>query len=459
MFTNKKKIGMTLLSATLAAALAGCGSSNNNGNSPSGSSDASASTSPGTSPSSSSGASSSGGSATDKFTLRIAMASPGDELIKVWQQIADQYQSQHPNVKVEYTFQDDDTYQTIGLPNLLSGKNAPDLYFEWAGQRLSTRVQDGFAADITDDLASSGLKDMFTDGDFKGMVFDGKTYMIPTNGDVSNVIWYNKKIFSDLNLQPPTTWDEFLAACAKIKEAGITPIVAGNKDLWPAGNWIGHLISRVVGEQAYSDALQLKQPFDSPDFVTAYGYVKQLWDNKYINDSVNALADNEGDVLFFNGKGAMHPIGSWLVSSAAEEAPDLDMGYFNLPAMPGGKGDQGSVIGVLNGMVVNAKSEHKQDAIDFMKLYSSESSSKLLAAAGSVPIAKGGLDPDTTNPLSLSLDEMMKNSSTLVSPPDTGYSVEVANALNTATSQVLGGAKSPEDALAQLDKTIAPLKK
>lgn len=421
-----KKMGLMLSSVMLAGGLTACGNNSDGG---------------------------------DQITLRIAMGSPGEGLVKAWEQIGKNYEAQHPNVKVEYTFQDDDLYQTIGLPNLLNGKKAPDLYFEWAGQRLQTRVNDGFAADITQLLQDSGLKDMIDEGNFKGMAFDGKTYMIPTAGDVSNVMWYNKQIFDDLGLKPPTTWDEFLQTCEKLKAANMTPIVAGNKDLWVAGNWIGHLISRVVGEQAYSDALQLKQPFNTPDFAKAYGYVQQLWDNHYMNDSVNSIADNEADVAFFNGQGAMHPIGSWLVSSQVEQAPELQLGYFNLPAMPEGKGDQSSVIGVLNGFVVNKHSEHQDVAVDFMKLYSSPESSKLLSEAGAVPIAKGGVDPAQTNPLSLSLTDMMQRSTMLVSPPDTGYSIEVANALNLATSQVLGGAKSPEQALQQLDTTVAPLKK
>lgn len=400
-----------------------------------------------------------GGSKDGSGTLRIAMPSPGEALIKVWEDIGKQFESEHKNVKVEFNFQDDDTYQTVGLPNLLSGKNAPDLYFEWAGERLKTRVNDGFALDVTDMLKSAGLRDQFTDGSFNGMIVDGKTYMIPTAGDVTNVIFYNKQIFGDLGLQPPTTWDQFLDVCEKLKAAGITPIVAGNKDLWPAGNWIGHLISRVVGEQAYSDALQLKIPFQSPDFVTAYGYVKTLWDNGYINDSVNAIADNEGDMLFFNGKAGMHPIGSWLVPTALEEAPDFQMDYFNLSSIAGGKGDQNSVIGVLNGMVVNAKSKLADEAIDFMKIYSTSESSKKLTEAGAVPMTKDGVDKQATDPLSLRLHEMMQNAPVIVSPPDTGYAIEIANALNTATSQVLGGAKSPEDALKELDATIAPLKK
>lgn len=391
-------------------------------------------------------------------TLRIAMGSPGEGLIKVWEEIGKEFESQHAGISVEFSFQDDDTYQTIGLPNLLSGKNAPDLYFEWAGQRLKNRVTDGYAADITEQLQTSGLKNMFAEGTFNGMVIDGKTYMIPTAGDVTNVIFYDKKVFSDLGLQPPATWEEFLAVCEKIKQAGMTPLVIGNSDLWTAGNWIAHIISRVVGEDAYSEALQLKQPFNSPDFVKAYGYVQELWDKGYINDNITAVSDSEADMLFLNGSGAMHPIGSWLVPTAVKETPDLKLGYFNTPAMPDGKGNQESVIGVLNGMVVNKNSKLIDEAVEFMKLYSSAESSKKLSDAGAVPITKDGIDKTTTLPLSLELNDLMENAPVLVSPPDTGYSIEVANALNMATSEVIGGAKSPEDALAELETTISPLK-
>ncbi len=390
--------------------------------------------------------------------LRIAMGSPGEALIKVWEGIADEFESQHPGMRVEFTYQDDDTYQTIGLPNLLGGKTPPDLYFEWAGERLNTRIKDGFAADITEQLQQSGLGEMFEEGSFNGMKVDGKTYMVPTAGDVTNVIFYNKTIFDSLQLSAPTTWEEFLNVAETVKNAGITPITIGNLDLWTAGNWVGHIISRVVGEQAYSDALQLEQPFLTDDFIKAYSLVQNLWDKGYVNNNVNAIADNESDMLFLTGKAAMHPIGSWLVSEAAAQAPNLELGYFNTPPIAGGKGNQESVIGVLNGMVVNKKSALINEAIDFMKLYSSDASSAKLSAAGAVPMTKTGLDRNNTSPISVSLNDLMQDAPVVVSPPDTGYSIEVANALNMATSQVIGGAKTPEEALKELEKTIAPLK-
>ena len=83
------------------------------------------------------------GSGSDDNVLRIAMGSPGEAQIRVWNAVADQFMKDNPDTKVEINFQDDDLYQTIGLPNLLNGRNAPDIYFEWAGSRLETRYADG----------------------------------------------------------------------------------------------------------------------------------------------------------------------------------------------------------------------------------------------------------------------------------------------------------------------------
>ncbi|BBH21925.1 hypothetical protein Back11_32700 [Paenibacillus baekrokdamisoli] len=394
----------------------------------------------------------------EKFTIRLADGSPGDEVLKVWNQVKDMYEKQHPNVTVEFVLQDPQLYQTMGLPSLLNGENAPDIYFEWAGDRLKTRVNDGFAADLTSALEQDGLKGKFAEGNFVGMVYDGKKYMIPTDSQVTNVIWYNKKIFSEVGIQqPPATWDEFMADCAKIKAAKYIPITTGNKDLWTAGNWNAHLISRVVGEQAYADAMQMKVPFNTPEFAKAMSYMKQIWDNQYINESVNGINDDEGAALFFNGKAAMYPSGGWFISGAKDHAPDMDYDYFNMPNMPEGKGDQGSVIGVLEGYVVNKNSKHIQAAVDYLKLLESPEVVSLLSKAGSSMIAPGA-EPET-NPVSLKLKSMMESTKTVVSPPDTGYNLEVADALNSATAEVLGGVSTPEKALEKLDTKIAPLKK
>jgi raffinose/stachyose/melibiose transport system substrate-binding protein len=394
------------------------------------------------------------GQAEDDGVLRIAMGSPGEAQIAVWDDVAAQYMAANPDTKVEINYQDDDLYQTIGLPGLLAGRNAPDIYFEWTGARLAQRQQDGYVADITEAFKSGPLAGLFDDATLGAYTVDGKTIMVPYSADVTNVIWYNKALLADAGVQPPTTWDELLAACTALQAKGVIPITTGNKDLWPAGNWFGHLASRVVGEQVYSDTLGGSGKFSTPEWEKAFGYIKELADAKCVNDSANAIDDNAGAQLFFQGKAAMHPIGSWLVSWAIDEAPDLDFDYVNLPAMPDGAGNQDSVIGVATGYVINEKSAKQDKALEFMALLNSDENVQKLIEAEVTPLAKSASAGAEIDTRSAELTTLLNEAPAIVLPPDTGYELKTADALYAGIAAVLGGQSTPADALAEIDRKL-----
>jgi len=396
----------------------------------------------------------SSGGAENDHVLRIAMGSPGEAQIRVWDDVAKQYMTAHPETKVEMNYMDDDLYETIGLQNLLAGKNAPDVYFEWTGERLAQRDKDGFAADISDAFKSGPLAGIFDEATLSQYTLDGKTRMVPYSSDVTNVLWYNKQLLADAGVQPPKTWDELLAACDALSAKKIIPITSGNKDLWPAGNWLGHMASRVVGEDVYAATLSGTGKFSTPEWEQAFGYIKELADHKCVNDSANAIDDNEGAQLFFQGKAAMHPIGSWLVSWAIDEAPKLDFDYVNLPAMPGGKGNQDSVIGVATGYVVNAKSPKQQEALDFMALLNNEANVKALLDAEVTPLAKSASAGEDVDSRSAALTNLLNTAPVIVLPPDTGYKIETADALYAGIAAVLGGQSTPTEALAEIDRKL-----
>jgi raffinose/stachyose/melibiose transport system substrate-binding protein len=393
--------------------------------------------------------------AENDHVLRIAMGSPGEAQIRVWDDVAKQYMAAHPETKVEINYQQDDLYETIGLQNLLAGRNAPDIYFEWTGERLRQRQKDGYVADITEQFTTGPLKGIFSDDTLKGYSLDGKTVMVPYSADVTNVMWYNKALLTQAGVQPPKTWEELVAACATLNQAGTIPITTGNKDLWPAGNWFGHLASRVVGEDVYAQTLSGTGKFATPEWETAFGYIKQLADAKCVNDSANAIDDNAGAQLFFQGKAAMHPIGSWLVSWALDEAPDLDFDYVNLPAMPAGsKGDQGSVIGVATGYIFNAKSPKLKEAGEFMALLNSAENVQALSEAEVTPLAMSASEGQEIDNRSASLSSLLNNAPAVVLPPDTGYDLKTADAFYAGVAAVLGGQATPADALKEIDRKL-----
>lgn len=392
-----------------------------------------------------------GGGGGDDQTLRIAMGSPGEAQIRVWEAAGAEFEKTHEGWTVEFNFMDDDQYQTIGLPNLLAGRNAPDIYFEWVGSRLETRYADGFAADLTE-AVQGPLGDLFDAEAFGPGTVDGKVVMVPHIADVTNVLWYNTEIFDAHGLTPPTSWDELLTICDTLSAEGIAPIASGNKDLWAAGNWLGHVTSRVVGEDVYDSALKGESSFDTPEWIAAFEKVEELADHNCVNESINAVDDNEGAQLFFQGQAAMHAIGSWLVSWAIDEAPDLSFDFVNWPEMDGA-GDQGSVIGVVTGYVVNAKSDeaHQEAAIEFLTLLNSDAVVDDFIAAEAVPMALSAGDNAEIDERTLRLNNLLSESGVVINPPDTGYDLGTAEAFYSALAAVIGGQSSPEDAV----KTLA----
>jgi raffinose/stachyose/melibiose transport system substrate-binding protein len=386
--------------------------------------------------------------------LRIAMGSPGEAQIRVWDDVAKQFEAANPGTTVELNYQDDDLYQTIGLQNLLNGRNAPDIYFEWTGNRLAQRVKDGFAADISSKFDSGPLAGLFDDTTLDEYKIDDKIVMVPYSADVTNVLWYNKQILADAGVQPPTSWEELLAVCDTLNAAGVTPIASGNKDLWAAGNWLSHMASRVVGEDAYVSTLGGTGKFATPEWEKAFGYITELADHKCVNESANSIDDNEGAQLFFQGKAAMHPIGSWLVSWAIDEAPDLDFDYVNLPAMPDGAGNQDSVIGVQTGYVINAKSAKVDKAAEFMAMLNSDENVQKLIEAEVTPLTKSASAGQDIDSRSANLTALLNDAPAIVLPPDTGYDLEMADALYAAEAAVLGGQQTAAEALAGIDKKI-----
>ena len=57
-------------------------------------------------------------------------------------------------------------------------------------------------------------------------------YGAPITGSTGGGILYNRKVYEKLGLQVPKTWAEFMANNAKIKAAGIDPVIQTYQDTW-----------------------------------------------------------------------------------------------------------------------------------------------------------------------------------------------------------------------------------
>ena len=86
----------------------------------------------------------------------------------------------------------------------------------------------------------------------------------------------------------PATWTDFLAACDKLKAAGITPLAVGSKNQWPAQYWFDYLVSRTAGPDYRTQLMAGKADYTDPQVAKALSMWKDLIDKGYFVKNANA---------------------------------------------------------------------------------------------------------------------------------------------------------------------------
>jgi len=206
---------------------------------------------------------------------------------------------------------------------------APELFVWWSTFRARELVEHGFVTDLTalwdkyaDDYAPE-IREAFT--------VNGRVYGFPYVVEYWPV-WYNKRIFKRLGLKAPTTWNEFIAVCERLKKAKVTPILCSLQNNWPAFIWFEEMI---IGEDPdlYQDLCLGRVKYTDPRVVKACMVWKEMIDKGYFTDpSVNMLT-NAG-YLWNNEVYGMALCGSWYYSNvlAAQGVDERDIGWFILPS-------------------------------------------------------------------------------------------------------------------------------
>ncbi|WP_276353033.1 ABC transporter substrate-binding protein [Cohnella caldifontis] len=269
-------------------------------------------------------------------------------------------------------------------------KEAADIFKWWNGYQMKELVDAGYLADMTNEW-----KEMVADGVDPAvastLTFDGKTYGIPA-GIHYWVMFYNKKIFDENNLQPPKTWDEFININETLKSKGITPIGTTSVDVWNGFIWFEEFMIRthpdvyrklVVGEAKYTD----------PEVVEAMKLWQSFYDKGYFDKPTDF--QKESAPAFAKGQFAMYLMGSWYSDyfKGAGMEPGKDFGAFVLPSVTPEAGNV--VISEVTPFLVSQNAKNKDNAVKaLVALTKKEANEKMLSLYGGVPIRKDVESPD-----------------------------------------------------------------
>ena len=151
-----------------------------------------------------------------------------------------EYKKVKPNVTVNVVPQSADTLISA-FQTAAASKSGPDIASQWATGPVLSFVWSDSVAPISDLVPADEMSHWLNTNE---NTYDGKVWAMPQYL-LGIGLAYNKELFAKAGVTPPTgdrwTWDEFVAASAKLKAAGITPFVGGDKNGYLGAWWFANV--------------------------------------------------------------------------------------------------------------------------------------------------------------------------------------------------------------------------
>jgi raffinose/stachyose/melibiose transport system substrate-binding protein len=371
-----------------------------------------------------------------------------DPGLSLWEDIAAEFEAEHPNVSIDITVYENEAFKTAIEPRLQAG-DPPDLFQSWGGGELSEQVDAGLVRDITDDVEP--WLNTLNEAAVTMYQVDDAQYGIPF--DLGMVgFWYNKDLFAQAGIdEPPATWDELLDDVQALKEAGITPIALGEGDKWPGMFWWAYLALRNGGPDALIEAGE-DGTFDSEPFVEAGERLEELIELEPFQDGhMAAVWDGAGGqaATIATEGAAFHLMGQWAPGTQNANSPDGEglgdkLGWFPFPAVDGGEGDPTDGFGGGNGFAVGA--DAPPEAIEFLEYITSRDVADRWGESNSgiLPVTIGS-EASITDPSLQDILEARADAQYVQLYLDQAYDPELGAAINDAVEQLYAGQASAED--------------
>ena len=389
------------------------------------------------------------GTAWADTTLKWLHIEVNPNQVKIWEEVARDFEAKNPGVKIEMQFLENEAYKAKA-PTLLQSKDRPHIIYSWAGGVLKAQVEAGVLEDITAQVTP--YKDQLSAAAVKAFTVDGKIYGLPHT--VSQVgFMYNKELFAKAGVDGSkiATWDDLLGAVKKLKDANITPIVVGGADKWPLHFFWTHLAVRLGGKAGFDAAMKGENGgFEGDVFQKSGEHFKQLVDLQPFQQGFLGYKNPQAVGAFGDGKGAMIlAISSFYHTQralAADKAglSDDKVGWFNFPVVPGGKGEASDTLGGVNGWLVTKGAP--KEAAEFVKFFISDAVQKRLAQGNFLIPTFKGAEAGLGSPFMRNIAQNIAASKYHQNFYDQDLGPSVGRVVNDATAELAGGTMTPKQA-------------
>ena len=309
---------------------------------------------------------------TDDKTITVSVQS-GVGVQEQWEAVAKAYEKLHPDVTIDGDLKAADGYDQWVQTAFTTEDPKADI----VNINLAGNTKTGKSINYSDYIDNDSP---YSDGTW-GEQFDvSKQRKTGATGafdalslESVQVLWlYNKDIFEKVGVEPPTTWDELVNVCQKLKDAGYQPIaMPGNYDSFYSGTmgWLSQIYADQTTRSMVNENRAQEGDWDfDPDIDGSWTYdptdpwnddsdkvtqnpsrafanikngvyrgdtdgMKAVWTNfakvfpAYVGGDAFFGTDADGaKTLFYQGKAAMMVNGAWGVIDFMNDMKALDSG-------------------------------------------------------------------------------------------------------------------------------------
>ena len=283
------------------------------------------------------------------------------------------------------------TQYNATLRTQLDEKIGPDLFYSRSFSTGAELSENGFNVIVND---VPGVKENFTESALAAFTdANGNIFAVPLAA-VSHFVYYNKAIFAENNIEIPATFEDFLAVCQQLKDAGIQPLSNGIAANWDILECVlcGMIPNYITAEErlAYESG---EKKMNDETWVKIYSDFAKLV--PFFPEAFASIDNDNANVMFGLGQSAMLIDGSWSYGTLAGDDYDIEVGFFPIPAPAGNAA--GFSLHPDFGIAGNADSAHPEEVKAFLEWLASVEGAKITAEVipdGFLPMINADVAPE-----------------------------------------------------------------
>jgi raffinose/stachyose/melibiose transport system substrate-binding protein len=213
---------------------------------------------------------------------------------------------------------------------------------------------------------------------------DGQVYGVPYGPAMGGGIFYNRKVYTDLGLSVPKSWDEFMANNEKIKAAGIVPVAQTYGSTWTSQLFVLADYFNVQAEEpdfAAQYTNNAAKYATSPAAMRGFQYLEDVFKAGYLNEDFGAATFEDGMAMVATGEAAHYPMLTFAVGQVAQNFPD-NLGDLGFMAQPGPSAARnGLTVWMPAALYIPKASPNADAARDFLNFVATVDACNLMTGA------------------------------------------------------------------------------